>query len=99
MIRRPRTNPSALLAHLRTFEARYHRLRILLVATEWHTLLTKKVLVSRECLLTEVSISGVSVVIFGKGDHSDCENGDEAEVDVEILDSTCIEAVFHELSY
>lgn len=99
MIKRPRTDPLALPARLRTSEARYHRLRILRVATGWHTSITKKILVSREALLAKVGIPGIGVVVFGEGDNSNCENGDEAEVDVEILDSCCIEAVLHELSY
>lgn len=99
MIKSPRTDPLALPARLRTSARCYHRLRILPVATEWHTSITKIILVSGEVLLAEVGIPGISVVIFGEGDHSNCENGDEAEIDVEILDSSCIEAVFHELSY
>lgn len=99
MIKRPRTDPLALLARLQTSEVHYHRLRILRVETGWHTSISNKILVSREALLAEVGIPGISVVVFGKSDHSNCENGDEAEVDVEILDSCCIEAVFHELSY
>lgn len=99
MIKRPRTDLLALPARLRTSEARYHRPRILPVATGWHTSISKIILVSREALLAEVGIPGIGVVVFGDGDHSNCKDGDEAEVDVEVLDSTCIEAVFHELSY